>query len=253
MCTVTIVPTFDRADAPSGIRVLCNRDESRVRPAAQPPIEKTFGKQLAVMPIDRVSGGTWIAVNDAGLMITLLNGNPRDMRDVTFTGKTSRGVIIPSLLHAGSLAEAGEAVRTLDVSKYPPFRMVIANTTDCLDAAGDNNDLAVQSQPITGPLMFTSSGLGDALVAAPRHELFDGWFGDDSRQWEPRQDDLHRHRWDDRPELSVNMSREDAATVSLTEVEVTAQRVALTYHPAGPGKITDPSASRFQLPRMVRP
>ncbi len=252
MCTVTIVPTFDRADAPSGIRVLCNRDESRVRPAALPPVEKTFGQQLAVMPIDRVSGGTWIAVNDAGLTITLLNGNPRDMRDVTFTGKTSRGVIIPSLLHAGCLAEAGEAVRAIDASKYPPFRLVVADTIDCLDAAGDDHDLAVRIQPITGPLMFTSSGLGDALVAAPRHALFDGWFGDDRRRWEPRQDDLHRHRWDDRPELSVNMSREDAATVSLTVVEVTAQRVSLTYHPDGPGAITEQNATCLQLPRMVR-
>ena len=47
------------------VRVVCNRDELRSRAAALPPRVCTFGERRAVMPIDLVSGGTWIAANRA--------------------------------------------------------------------------------------------------------------------------------------------------------------------------------------------
>jgi len=94
--------------------------------------------------------------------------------------------------------------------------------------------LTLRDQPLDRPVMFTSSGLGDARVEGPRRELFHDWFGDDPAQWPAQQDAFHRHRWPDRPELSVCMSREDARSVSLTVVEVTAAGVSLTYHGAPP-------------------
>jgi Transport and Golgi organisation 2 len=253
MCTVTFVATFGPAGAPGGIRVACSRDESRGRPAALPPAKKMLGGRKALMPVDAVSGGTWVAVSDAGLVMTLLNRNPRDMRGVTFPGKSSRGGIIPALLHAGSLTEACEAVRRLDASAYPPFRLVIADSTYCVSVTWDEGAPAVHRAPVSGPMMFTSSGLGDALVAAPRRELFDGWFGDDRGDWVRRQDTFHRHRWDDRPELSVNMSRGDAMTVSMTVIELSDQGAALAYHPAPPDVAAGDSVCQLRLAGMTRP
>jgi transport and Golgi organization protein 2 len=252
MCTVTIVPTFGPTSAPNGIRVACNRDESRSRPIALPPIQKMFGQRRAVMPIDSLSGGTWIAVNDTGLIMTLLNMNPRDMRGVTFPGKVSRGGIVPSLLHAESLTEACDAARALDTSAYPPFRLVIADTTGYAEVTGGDGGLAVRRQPINRPVMFTSSGLGDALVAEPRHELFDRWFGSDRSAWAQRQEAFHLHRWDDRPELSVDMSREDALTVSLTVIELSEESTTLVYHPAPPSVIAQDAVSPLSLARVSR-
>ena len=81
MCTVTLVPAGppDHPDHPGrGWRLACNRDESRKRPAAEPPSSHTFGPRHALMPTDPPSGGTWIAVNSAALAATLLNVNLPD-------------------------------------------------------------------------------------------------------------------------------------------------------------------------------
>src|SRR5690349_16175849 len=67
MCTVSIIFTGDR------IRLACNRDEQVSRPMACPPEVRTFGSNVAAMPIDPQSDGTWIGVNDAGVMMALLN------------------------------------------------------------------------------------------------------------------------------------------------------------------------------------
>src|SRR5262249_11399645 len=67
MCTVTVVPT------PGAVRLACNRDEQRTRPPALPPQVRRFGRRWAAFPVDPVGGGTWVAVNDTGLAMTVLN------------------------------------------------------------------------------------------------------------------------------------------------------------------------------------
>jgi hypothetical protein len=89
------------------MRMVCNRDESRSRPAALPPQVREFGKQRAILPIDPVSGGTWIAASSAGLAMTLLNSYPAPAGPLA-PGATeelleSRGTIIPYLLHLADL------------------------------------------------------------------------------------------------------------------------------------------------------
>jgi hypothetical protein len=89
--------------------------------------------------------------------------------------------------------------------------------------------------------MFTSSGLGDALVEAPRRALFDEWFvGVKLENQLERQDAFHRHQWPDRPELSVCMSRIDARTVSYTVVDLEADRATMTYYPDAPDRPVAP-------------
>ena len=56
-----------------GVRIVCNRDESRLRPAARPPELRRFGQHQALMPIDPISDGTWIGVSDAPLAAVLMN------------------------------------------------------------------------------------------------------------------------------------------------------------------------------------
>src|SRR5688572_26484109 len=97
MCTVSVIalPGVD-----GGFRLACNRDELLTRPAALPPEVRMFRERRGAMPIDPTSGGTWIAVNDAGLAVALLNVNRRGPQK--FSDRTSRGRIIPSLLHCDS-------------------------------------------------------------------------------------------------------------------------------------------------------
>src|SRR5262249_23772703 len=89
---------------------------------------------------------------------------------------------------------------------------------------------AITQQRLDRPLLFTSSSLGDAIVERPRRGLFER-FMRSRRDPLDAQARFHRHRWPDQPQVSVCMSREDAATVSHTVVDVSTEAVAVCYVP----------------------
>jgi hypothetical protein len=230
MCTVTVVPARET------IRLACNRDELRSRPAGLPPRIQQFGPRRAVLPVDPTSGGTWVAVNDAGLVMALLNVNARKGPSATPAGPRSRGKIIPALLHADTPLAAAFSALTLDPAQYAPFRLVLVNRREGVAVYSDGSRIwLVWRIGLTSPQLFTSSGLGDQAVEGPRRQLF-GELVDRSGDRFARQDAFHRHRWPDRPHLSVCMDRPDAQTVSHTIVSLGPDRVTLTYHPDAPDR-----------------
>ena len=228
MCTVSVIHTGERA-----VRVVCNRDELRSRAAALPPRVCTFGERRAVMPIDLVSGGTWIAASDAGIVMALLNYNPRPARTtgVTDAMPPSRGTIIPNLLQSWSMDEAVEAALHLRPREYQPFRLVILDMQSICEVVSDGAALRTFRTSTDGrPLLFTSSGLGDELVDRPRRELFEQLIPP-SFATPAAQDVFHRHMWEGREHLSVLMSRADARTVSRTTVELSRGGARMTHEP----------------------
>lgn len=235
-----------------GVRMACNRDESPLRPPAAPPVRRAFGRHEALLPIDPASGGTWIAANDAGLMLTLLNAYSRPWTpgDPLFSreGKRSRGAIIPSLLDCGSVAAAVSRVALLAerAREYQPFRLVIVDADNFADVRGDGETLTIASAELpTEPLLFTSSGLGDALVEPPRRELFETIFARGA-DWVEAQRNYHRHSWPDRGEISVCMRREVARTVSYSEVTAGPGGVSMIYHAGPPDEAS--ASMRSELP-----
>jgi hypothetical protein len=237
MCTVTVIP-WQNPQAPpipgrGWVRIACNRDEQHTRPVALPPQVRRFGRRFALLPIDPASEGTWVAVNDAGLAMTLLNVNLGD-GDQRAIRSSSRGSIIPALLACKTMTAAVAQASALDPSCYAPFRLVLADGRETAELCCDGSRMGpAQRQPLGAPLLFTSSGLGDRLVEGPRRRLFDEWFNNPD-DWPRRQDAFHRHHWPDRPELSVCMRRPDARTVSHTVVTIGPNRVTLAYHPDAP-------------------
>lgn len=235
MCTVTIIPRLDPQSARAGFRLGCNRDELRTRPPATHPRTHRIGQRDVLMPVDPQSCGTWIAVNDAGLVATLLNVNARDYRDADHDAPRSRGLVVPALMHAADSGAALDALKQLRPADYSPFRLVIADNEHTAEVVGDGESFDVRRHALSdAPLMWTSSGLGDHLVEQPRRELFEKWFGDDPSKWAELQDAFHRHFWPDRPHLSVCMNRPDARTVSYSVVETDADRVRLRYYDEPP-------------------
>ena len=230
MCTVTVVPARET------IRLACNRDELRLRPVALPPRIQQFGPRRAVLPVDTTSGGTWVAVNDAGLALALLNVNGKKGPYATPAVPQSRGKIIPALLHAETPVLAAVSALRLDPAQYAPFRLLLVNRREGVEVHSDGTRIRlVWRIGLTRPQLFTSSGLGDQAVEGPRRQLFGeffDWPGDQFAQ----QDAFHRHRWPDRPHLSVCMDRRDARTVSHTVVSLGSDRVMLSYHPDAPGR-----------------
>jgi hypothetical protein len=235
MCTVSVIALA------GGFRLACNRDELLSRPIARPPQIRAFGDRRAVMPIDPASGGTWVAVNDARLAISLLNVNRSGAG--AFLGRRSRGRIIPSLLHCECVDNAIDIARRLDPGCYPSFRLVVVDGERWGEVVSDGGRIDTLPHRFDRtPLLFTSSSLGDDLVDPPRRALFDHMVCPTPH----RQEEFHLHVWPDRPHLSVNMSRDDARTVSRTVIEVTADAATMGYSADGDHRVTRLALSCIQ-------
>jgi hypothetical protein len=177
-------------------------------------------------PTDPDAGGTWIAARDDGLVLAVLNRNiPPNGRPAP---SASRGRLIPALIDAEDAARAMEALSDQDLAATAPFRILAvdpAGTSRLATWDGLALDLA---EPLAPPFCLASSGLGDHRVE-PRYPLFDQLVFTDPTP--AAQDAFHRHRWDDRPEISVLMSRPDARTVSITTIEPAARAPTIRVDP----------------------
>ena len=118
MCTLTIGwRVFD--DAP--VVVAANRDE-RLGRASEPPA--VSGRDPAVLaPRDAEAGGTWIGVNEHGVLAAVTNR----WVDVPGGGERSRGLLVRDVLDAASTHEArGVIDGALAAHTYDGFNLVVA-------------------------------------------------------------------------------------------------------------------------------
>jgi hypothetical protein len=194
----------------------------------------TFGSRVAVLPTDSLSGGTWLAVNDAGLALAMLNVNLPDRDRNAPKSPRSRGEVIPSLLESDSPSAVLGLCERLNYREFAPFRLVLIGHGLVADVRWDGREPMVMSRLVGGPQMFTSSGLGDHLVEGVRRELFDQMFMNGPHTWEAAQHAFHRHKWPGREHLSVNMSRDTSRTVSHAVIDLRATEVVLAYHADAP-------------------
>lgn len=222
MCTVSII------EVPGGFRLLSNRDEQRSRPSAEFPF--SWGSR-GIGPLDPGGGGTWIA-SRPGLTLCLLNYNlvPKPKPPAS---SISRGRIIPPLLESRDIDAVEMGLRDLQLPRYAPFRLIAAQRgADSGVRVGEARWEGTTFDWIehTGmPLVFVSSGLGDAVVA-DRVPLFDEMVVE-SGATPLAQDAYHQHRWVERLHQSVLMARPDARTVSITEVTDTEAGLEMRYSP----------------------
>jgi hypothetical protein len=222
MCTVSIV------SLPDVLRLVVNRDEQRTRALALPPRLTSGDGVRALAPTDPASGGTWVACNELGLAIALLNVNRPD--DTPLASPQSRGAIVPGLMHCRSLDHLAAVAATIDTAVYGPFRLVAVHAGDGDVMEWSPATAVTQRQSLAVPRLFTSSGLGDHHVEGPRCALFQrSVVRGETRDLLERQDRFHAHRWRARPALSVHMSRADAWTVSRTTVEIGARQCTMSY------------------------
>lgn len=114
MCTVVL------SIGAGGVFVAANRDEMASRPWEAP------GEYWPGIcgGRDTLAGGTWLALNRAGVMAAVLN------REGTLgpeAGKRSRGELPLLALRHDSAAVAAAAMAALDAGAYRPFNLVLAD------------------------------------------------------------------------------------------------------------------------------
>ncbi len=135
-----------------------NRDERIDRPW-RPPARHWPARPDLVAGLDETAGGTWLGLNDAGVVATVAN---RRGTLGPAPGKRSRGALPLAALDHGAARRAARAVAALDGGLWRPFNLVIADARDAFWLRRDAASPKIESRPLApGVSMLTAGELND--------------------------------------------------------------------------------------------
>ncbi len=233
MCTVSFIPTS------KGFLLGMNRDEQRVRAKALPPDIHECGSLSALYPSEP-SGGTWIGLNETGLTIALINwySKPQLKAAPVF----SRGAIIPRILASNSADSAERLLRELQLDRLNPFRLIMISHRErtIKEFQSDSITLSKIHHPWERNHWF-SSGFEEPVVDIIRTQTCAEMIQDSetvSLQAPNILRNLHRSHAPEKGPYSICMHREDACTVSFTEVIVVNSVATVSYHAGTPCEVS---------------
>ena len=223
MCSVSFLPRED------GFVLAMNRDERLSRLSALPP--EVFERDgLAMLYPRELSGGTWIGVNSAGAAFSLINWYSQP--DCAYGNPVSRGEVVRALLSARNCAAAASLLGELPLKRMNPFRLMVVSLaerslTEWHSGCGDLEpfDLSWKRHH------WFSSALDEGKANQVRRRVCARIHGDFFDL--PLLRKLHRSHAPTAGPFSLCMHRDDACTVSYTEINVRGA-MATTYYVAGP-------------------
>lgn len=239
MCTLTFIPK------PRGFVLGMNRDDRYSRSPAMAPAVYQAGSQQALYPVEPGSG-TWIAVNQAGLGFAILNWSVPQGEKLH-----SRGRLIPGLAACSGLEAVAEEVSKMNLAGTLPFRLIAvsAQKEEIRECLWNGSAVAFKIRPWKLTHWF-SSGLGDDLAERSRRPVClaaDATPEAGSIEWMRT---LHQSHVPERGAFSICVHRDDAGTLSYTEVQCDAERVSMGY---SPGYACESSGIVVvELPRLPR-
>lgn len=209
-----------------------NRDEKLTRPTGRPPKMKTLNGRTVISPSEPV-GGTWIALNDCGATLALINWYSILAR-VGYQA-VSRGVVVNSVSAATSPNLADASLAELMLHRINPFRLigVFPVTREVVEWRW-NLEKLVRKNHRWNTHQWISSGFDEPTAQRVRSKTFRRaarQHSVGSLDWLRR---LHRSHSPQAGPFSTCMHREDAATVSFTEVTVSSRHLAMRHHAGAP-------------------
>jgi len=213
-----------------------NRDEKLTRPIGLPPKKKMLNGSAVISPSEP-GGGTWIAVNDHGATLALINWYSIAAR---VGGKVvSRGEVINSMSAAISSDLAEAALHGLPLNRINPFRLIgiYPATSEIIEWRWNLKNL-VRKNHRWKAQQWISSGFDEPTAQRIRGRAFamaQHQHSAGSLDWLRR---LHRSHSPETGPFSICMHRKEAATVCYTEVAVSAQSVVMRYHSGAPCRNT---------------
>jgi Transport and Golgi organisation 2 len=227
MCTLTFVPAED------GYLVGMNRDEMLTRPVALPP--RVFVRSGIEMVYPREpSGGAWIACNGQGNLLALLNWNGAQCAYLGEKRET-RGLLIPQLIGLPDLSTTNSHFQEMNLNGLFPFRLVGVSRHERVVNEWRWDGAAKQLLRLSwGRKHWFSSSLSDSLAEKERGRASEALAGGPeagSDGWVRR---LHRSHVPGPGPFSVCVHRQDAATVSYTEVQCGATQISMDYLDGNP-------------------
>ncbi|HSM14726.1 MAG TPA: NRDE family protein [Thermoanaerobaculia bacterium] len=240
MCTATWL-SRDRA-----FHLFFNRDELRSRERARgPALHESEGVRY-LAPSDGRAGGSWIAVSELGLALALLNRSEGRVPERT----GSRGRLISRLAASTGPDDFASRLLREPLRDLSPFRLAafwIDAPAGSLAVWDGERVRLDRLDPRLG--ILCSSGLGDERATAARTRVW-AQTRPAGPLWGPAHHrDFHRSHAPEPSAWSVCMHREDAESVSYTEIEIGPDAGVLRYDGRPPCSSERPVEIR--LPRAV--
>ena len=222
MCTLTFVPAED------GYLVGMNRDELLTRPVALPP--RVFERSGIEMVYPREpSGGAWIACNSQGNLLALLNWNGSESHNLGEKRRT-RGLVIPHLIGLPDLSTTDSHFQQMNLDGLFSFRLIGVFRSEKVINEWRWDGTAKKFLRLSWARKhWFSSSLSDSLAEKERGRACEAVAGGPaagSNGWLCR---LHRSHVPGPGSFSVCVHRQDAATVSYTEVRCGATQISMDY------------------------
>ncbi|MFU8803916.1 MAG: NRDE family protein [Bradymonadaceae bacterium] len=249
MCTLLITERLG-----GGYLAWANRDESHTRPRAEPPsIDSSSGIRV-IQPIDPLGGGTWIAVNEAGVTTALLN--QYQAHCTPNPPLISRGQVVKSL----ALCEDLDAFQEKFKADVRPRLENIAGFILLAISAEPGHKPRIHriswdgeilsSKKMVPPWLEISSGVEPLEVRRRRRENLRTFLDTPLLDWSSALPAFRGHEPSAGPS-SICMHRDDASTVSHTGVAVTDGTVTMYYIDGSPCGSQPPRETR--LARTAQP
>ncbi|MEH0690877.1 NRDE family protein [Vibrio cholerae] len=232
----------------SHYRVYFNRDEQRTRQPATEPQAMQLEEVNCLMPLDPEGGGSWIATNEYGVTVCLLNFYQGQMPQGPLT---SRGQIVKQLASSVSSQEVDRRMLALNLSHYAPFTVVSFDTRRnanetvmwTWDGQALSHHRAVAPIVSSGRFFYDALDYRTSLFADLASQSSDDTLGER----------FHTRHDTQRPHLSPLMAREDARTVSITTVHVSPTDKIMGYQAIDAGPLADvsPNARHYRVPTRI--
>lgn len=229
-----------------GFQVFFNRDEKKTRGHARPPEVSMAGETACLFPTDPDGGGTWIGVNQYGLVLAVLNNYQADANHESSFSR-SRGVLVRNLLSCSSGPAVRAAIENEAYQECRPFLLLVFTRGGAVELASWNGRNLAWSEP--REQVLTTSGYRPDEVAGKRLALYRELVGREGMT-PSTLEVFHRSRDPADGAGSVCMTRDDAATVSMTRIVVTPGEAVLRYLDGPPGTNSPEYTSRLPLEPM---
>jgi hypothetical protein len=248
MCTVSWSVAAD------GYDLFFNRDELNARAPESPPEASWRDGVAYIAPRDGARGGTWLAANECGLTVCLLNDYGATWKPADPGPRASRGHVVSVCAGASRISEVEAIARACPLRVTLPFHLVALAPGEGAAAWHWQGCDLVRRHPASLAPVLTSSSFSTATVIAERLETYAAVVGHANASPD-RLAAYHRQHDARRGAFSVLMRRPDAATRSLIHVRVTAEKVRLGYEPvrwSADGRM-ETKRTALELLRQTRP
>jgi hypothetical protein len=227
MCTLSFSPT------PEGLIIGMNRDEQRSRVLAQPPKRHQLNEHYACLAPSETNGGMWVAAGQNSNVFALLNWY--SVQPKVPGPYVSRGKIIPSLLHQCSIHQTKSALVRITEKWFHPFRLItfFPSVRRCVEWRYDGAGIMNLDHPWSRRL-WASSGSNEPEAQKTRQQTWDKYWADTDSINSNELKQFHQSHTPEKGTNSVCMHREDAQTVSYTEIELTNSSCSVKYIAGAP-------------------